>query len=59
MKQRWEYRVIEVSNAKAKDLEEELARAGADKWELTAATEFYNKWMTRITSRLFLKRPAL
>jgi hypothetical protein len=59
MKQRWEYKVIEIANAKTKDIEDELARAGADKWELTAATEFYNKWMTKITSRLYLKRAVL
>jgi hypothetical protein len=59
MKQRWEYKVIETANAKTKDLEEQLSSAGKEGWELASATEFYNKWMTKVTTRLFLKRPTL
>lgn len=56
--QQWEYRVIETGKGKAVGiLEEELARAGASGWELVSATSSMNTSMTRVVTRLFLKRP--
>jgi hypothetical protein len=56
LNQRWEHRVVEVSNADARELERELEREAADGWELVSTTVFYNYWWTKIVTRMFLKR---
>jgi hypothetical protein len=56
MNQRWEYRVIQATNAHDAELERQLARNAADGWELVTSTVFYNRWMTQIVTRMFLKR---
>lgn len=56
MKQRWEHRVVEVTNTEVRELERQLQHAAEDGWELVTTTVFYNYWMTKIVTRLFLKR---
>lgn len=56
MAQKWEYKVLETSDRSG--LQAELARAGAEGWELVAATSMFNIWMTKVVNLLFLKRPA-
>ena len=56
MNQRWEYRVVEATNADDRELERKLAHNAEDGWELVTSTVFYNYWMTKIVTRMFLKR---
>ena len=55
MRHQWEYRVVETKDRAA--LQPELARAGADGWELVSATAMFNTLMTKVVYTLFLKRP--
>ncbi len=50
------YRVVQATNAHDAELERQLARHAADGWELVTSTVFYNRWMTKIVTRMFLKR---
>ena len=56
MQQRWEYRVVQATNADDRELERQLARNAQDGWELVTSTVFYNRWMTKIVTRMFLRR---
>ena len=55
MPQKWEHRVVETRDRKT--LQAELDKAGADGWELVAATSMYNTMMTTVVHSLFFKRP--
>ena len=56
MRQQWEYHVVETKDRAA--LQPELARAGAEGWELVSATAMFNTLMTKVVYTLFLKRPV-
>ena len=56
-RQEWEYKVVETRDRTA--LEPELARAGAEGWELVSATAMFNTFMTKVIYTLFLKRRML
>jgi hypothetical protein len=56
MNQRWEYRVLEAINAHDRELERQLTQNAEEGWELVTTTVFYNYWMTKIVTRMFLKR---
>ncbi len=58
MRQKWEYKVIEMNDRDRDSLRPELAMAGADGWELVSATAMYNTWMTKVIYTLILKRQA-
>ena len=57
MRQEWEYRVVETKDRAA--LQPELAKAGADGWELVSATAMFNTLMTKVVYTAFLKRPVM
>lgn len=56
MQARWEYRVVQATNADDRELERQLAREADEGWELVTTAVFYNRWMTRVVTRMFLKR---
>jgi hypothetical protein len=55
MPQKWEYRVIEITDRSR--VQSELTQVGAGGWELVSATAMFNTMMTKVFHTLFLKRP--
>ena len=55
MPQQWEYKVIETKDRKS--IQQDLAQAGLEGWELVTATSMFNTLMTKVQHTLFLKRP--